>query len=146
MGTHHAQLDLPYTPQQVYDLVVDFESYPKFLHHVMDARILRRQDNTLFCEQVFRIGPMRFQFKTQTQIDPPKSIHVTCPDRPFGSFDDLWTFAAQAGGGTHVTCRTVYRLRGGPLQKLIDKVFAEVSTSTIQAFERRARRLYGPHA
>ena len=105
MATHHAELELPYPPRQVFDLVADFESYPKFLSHVAYARILRRQDNTLFCEQVFRIGPMRFRFRTQTQLDPPHSIHVVCADSPFGSFDDRWTFGAGAHGGTRISCR-----------------------------------------
>jgi coenzyme Q-binding protein COQ10 len=146
MTTHHAQIDLPYTPQQVYDLVADFENYPKFLNHVAHARILRRQDNTLFCEQVFRVGPMRARFKTQTQLDPGRSIHVVCADSPFGTFDDRWTFAPGANGGTHVTCRTEYALRGGPLRVIIDKVLNEIFSLTIHAFERRARRLYEPHA
>ena len=146
MGSHYAQLDLPYPPQQVYDLVADFETYPKFLPHVAYARILRRQDSTLFCEQVFRIGPMRFRFRTQTQVDPPHSIHVVCTDSPFGSFDDRWTFAPNTAHGTHVTCRTDYRVHGGPLRLIIDKVLDEVFSSTIHAFERRARILYGAHA
>ena len=143
MPSHLAHADLPYTPQQMYDLVVDFQSYPQFLPHVLEARILRREGNTLFCEQVFRVGPMRFAFKTQTAVDPPRSIHVVCPDSPFGRFDDRWSFAPRPQGGTHVICHTTYHVRGGPLRLLIDKVLDQIFSSTVHAFERRARRIYG---
>lgn len=145
MPSHLAQMDLPYTPEQVFDLVADFESYPQFLPHVVQAHILRRHDNTLFCEQIFRVGPMKFRFHTQTQLDAPRSIHVVCADSPFGTFDDHWHFTQRPNGGTHVTCRTEYHVKAGPLRVLVHKVLDEIFTSTIHAFERRARRLYGTH-
>ncbi len=143
MPSHHAHIDLPYTQEQVFDLVADFESYPQFLPHVLQARILRREGNTLFCEQVFRVGPAKFRFRTQTQLDPPHAIHVICADSPFGSFDDRWRFVAMPRGGTHVTCRTEFHVHAGPLRLLVDKVLDDIFSSTIHAFERRARRLYG---
>lgn len=146
MPSHLAQMDLPYTAEQVFDLVADFESYPQFLPHVLHAHILRRRDDTLFCEQVFRVGPMKFHFHTQTQLDRPRSIHVVCADSPFGTFDDRWHFDARSNGGTHVTCRTVYHVKAGPLRVLVDKVLDEIFSSTMHAFERQARRLYSAHA
>ena len=34
MATLVKQVDLPYTPRQMFDLVADIESYPSFLRHV----------------------------------------------------------------------------------------------------------------
>ncbi len=43
MPTHHETRVVPYTAQQMYDLVADVASYPQFLPWTAAARIRSRQ-------------------------------------------------------------------------------------------------------
>ena len=143
MPTHSADLVLPYTPQQVFDLVSDIESYPKFLRHVASAKIVRRQDNHLWVDQVVQFAMLRPRFSTQAELTPPSGIHVVCSDSPFGSFDEHWHFSANPSGGTLVRCRTSFEFRSTVMRLTLNPVLGEVLKSTMQSFRLRARQLYG---
>jgi coenzyme Q-binding protein COQ10 len=143
MPAHSAELDLPYSPQQVFDLVADIESYPKFLRHVASARIVRRQDNHLWVEQVVQFAMLRPRFRTEADLVPPSEIHVVCKDSPFGSFDERWSFSATSQGGTHLRCRTSFEFRSMVMRVALNAALGEILAATMQAFRLRARQLYG---
>jgi coenzyme Q-binding protein COQ10 len=143
MPTYFAQADLPYAPQQVFDLVADIESYPKFLHHVAAARISRRNGGTLWVDQVVRFGMVRLRFSTRAVLEPPSSIHVVCNDSIFGMFDETWRFAASPSGGTRLECHATYKLRSALIQRALDPALSDMLSTTVKAFEVRARQLHG---
>ena len=143
MPTHSAELDLPYTPQQVFDLVADIESYPKFLRHVASARIVRRDGNHLWVDQVVQFAMLRPKFRTEAELVPASEIHVVCKDSPLGSFDECWQFSGGASGGTHVRCRTSFEFRSVVTRVALNPVLGQILATTMQAFRLRARQLYG---
>jgi coenzyme Q-binding protein COQ10 len=142
MPAYFAQAELPYSPQQVFDLVADIESYPKFLHHVAAARIRRRNGNTLWVDQVVRFAMLRLRFATRAVLEPVSRIHVVCDDTLFGAFDETWTFAAGPGGGTRLGCHATYELRSGLVRLALGNALQDVLGTTVKGFEARARRLY----
>ncbi len=143
MPTYVEQIDLPYTPPQVFDLVADIESYPRFLPHCASARITRRSGNKLSVEQVVNVKMLRLKFSTRAVLDPPVGIHVVCADSPFGSFSDRWTFADRPGGGTRLRCHTEFTFRSRILQIALGGAVGDVLKETVEAFRRRADQLYG---
>lgn len=143
MPIHIQQADLPYTPRQVFDLVADIESYPKFLSHVVSARIRQRNNNILLVDQMVQLKVLRLPFTTRAVLDPPVGIHVVCSDSMFGTFDEQWKFTAGPHGGTHLQCRTNFQFRSGLLRMALDTVLGDVTRRTIKAFEARALKLYG---
>lgn len=143
MPTYFAQADLPYTPQQVFDLVADIESYPKFLRHVAAARIRRRSGSTLWVDQVVRFALLRLRFSTRAVLEPASRIHVVCNDSMFGTFDETWSFAGIPSGGTRLECQATYELRSSLLRTALSAALAGLLGTTVKAFETRARLLYG---
>jgi coenzyme Q-binding protein COQ10 len=143
MAVYHAEADLPYPPRQVFDLVADIESYPKFLHHLVAARITRRAGDTLWVDQIVRVAMLRLKFSTRAVLEPPRRIHVVCKDNLFGAFDEAWTFAAISSGGTRLQCQATYELRSGLLRVALSPALSDILGTTVKAFEARARTLYG---
>ena len=47
MPTHAEKRVLPYTPEQLFDLVADIERYPEFLPWCVGARIRKRDGNVV---------------------------------------------------------------------------------------------------
>jgi coenzyme Q-binding protein COQ10 len=142
MATYCVEADLPYSPQQVFDLVADIESYPKFLRHVAAARIRRRNGNALWVDQIVRFAMMRLKFSTHAVLDPPRRIHVVCNDSLFGTFDETWTFASRSSGGTRLQCHATYAFRSGLLQAALNAALSDILGTTVTAFESRAKQLY----
>ncbi len=132
----------PYAAAQVFDLVADVESYPKFLPWVIEARVLRRHDNTVWVTMTMGTRLLRRQFATEAKLDRPHRIDIVSRDPMFERFAQRWTFTA-AGHGTDIEYRTDFRFRSGLLQVLIGGSFADRAPAMMQAFQQRARRLYG---
>nr|WP_294504492.1 type II toxin-antitoxin system RatA family toxin [uncultured Rhodopila sp.] len=146
MPTYFAHADLPYAPQQVFDLVADIESYPKFLHHVAAARIRRRNGNMLWVDQVVRFAMLRLHFSTRAVLEPPSRIHVVCNDSLFGTFDETWSFADAPSGGTRLECHATYELRSGLIRMVLGPALSDLLGTSVKAFQARARQIYGSAA
>jgi coenzyme Q-binding protein COQ10 len=143
MATYRAEADLPYAPEQVFDLVADIERYPVFLRHLAAARITRRDGNTLWVDQVVRIAMLRLRFRSRAVLERPTRIHVVCDDSVFGRFDEAWTFAPGPLGGTRLRCEATYELRSAVLRVGLGTVLGEILAATVRAFQARARQMYG---
>jgi coenzyme Q-binding protein COQ10 len=137
------RLELPFSQLQVFDLVSDIESYPKFVAHIASARILQRAGNEWDVAQTVRLGPLQVPFKTHATVSPPTGIAIRGNDGKLGRFHEDWTFEALTPALTLVTCTTDIEPATGLLRGLISAAFPEVHRRTMQAFAARARRLYG---
>jgi len=146
MATYDAQVDLPYPPRQVFDLVADIESYPQFLRHLASAHIRRRKDDTLWVDQVVRFGILRLKFSTRAVLEPPTRLRVVCHDSLFGTFDQAWRFTPTASGGTCLGCHATYEVRSALLRLGLGAAPPEMLATTVKGFEARARQIYGQAA
>jgi coenzyme Q-binding protein COQ10 len=146
MPSHVERVDLPYTPEQVFDLVADIESYPRFLPHVTTARITARDGNTLLVDQQVGFKILNLRFRTRAVLERPLRITVTCEDSAFGRFTDQWSFAPTETGGTRLQCRTEFTFRSLLFAGAMGAVFGELLRTTVRGFQLRAHQLYDRHA
>lgn len=141
--SHIERVHLKYKPAQIFDLVADVESYPKFLPWVIDARIFRRRDDTLWVDQTVGTRLIRRRFTTVAKLDRPHTIVISSHDPLFERFAQQWRFKPAREGGTDVEYRIDLQFRSRLLQTLIGASFAERAKTMTDAFRHRARRLYG---
>ncbi len=88
---------VPHTPEQMFDLVNDVESYPKFLHWCRGARVDLKQGNTV--EATLEIGVLGFQqsFRTRNTLQRPERIGIDLVSGPFRRLRGEWRFSRRAG-------------------------------------------------
>ena len=96
MAVHRETRTLPFTPEQIFDLVADVERYPDFLPLWHVARTCRsaHDDQLYFTEQTLQLGPVRKTFRTETSMRRPESIRVTSNDSLFREFVIQWQLQA----------------------------------------------------
>ena len=141
--SHIERVHLKYKPAQVFDLVADVERYPDFLPWVIEARIFRRHDQTVWVDQTMGTRLIRRSFVTVAKLDRPHSIEIGSHDPMFERFEQKWTFLAAHDGGTDLEYRVDFRFRSRLLQTLIGGSFVDRAREMTEAFRHRARRLYG---
>jgi len=147
MPTHAENRRLPYSPEQMFDLVAAIEDYPHFLPWCESARIREREGNTLEAELVIGFKVFRERFTSQVVLDRPRRIDATYAYGPFRYLNNHWIFAP-AEGGCVIDFYVDFALRSWLLQRLIGAVFYEAIRRMAGAFESRAHELYGrrPHS
>ena len=143
MPTVKRSARVPYTPEQMFDLVNDVESYPKFLHWCRGARIDIVQGNTL--EATLDVGVLGFHqsFRTRNTLTRPERIGIDLVSGPFRRLRGEWRFQAEAGGGSSISLTLTFEVTRSPFGVVFAKVFEELAGAQMAAFIERAKTVYG---
>ncbi|MGL4310003.1 MAG: type II toxin-antitoxin system RatA family toxin [Paracoccaceae bacterium] len=150
MPTHAETRKLPYTAQQMYDLVADIARYPEFLPWTAAARIRSRMPRpdgaeVVEADLVISFKVFRERFGSRVVLFPGvKRIETEYLDGPFKHMKSDWAFRDLPEGGSEVSFFVDFEFRNAILQKIIGLVFNEAMQRVVRAFEARAVALYGP--
>lgn len=146
MPTHSETRFLPYTPQQMYDLVADVGAYPKFLPWCAAARVRKvtpmGQSTVMEADLVISFKVFRERFGSRVVLHPgQQKIDTEYLDGPFRYMKSNWAFSP-ADGGCEVSFFVDFEFKNAILQGIIGVVFNEAMQRIVRAFERRAAELY----
>ena len=144
MSNHWDRCALPYRAEQLFDLAADVERYPEFLPGWVAARVLKREGNVYYTDQVIRFAMVRQRFRSKTVLRRPERIDVTATDGPVRNLHLTWHFDALPDGECQVSLTADLELRSRPIQDLFGRAASRTVGSIMSAFEARARRLYDP--
>ena len=143
LPTVQRRAHVPYSAEQMFDLVNDVESYPKFLHWCNSARIDARQGSTI--EATLEIGVLGFQqsFRTRNILRRPEQIAIELVSGPFRRLRGEWQFVPAATSGTDVSLSLRFEVTLSPFGAVFAKVFEELAGAQMDAFIERAGKVYG---
>ena len=150
MPTHSETKRLPYTAQQMYDLVADVARYPEFLPWNAAARIRSRRPiagggEVMEADLVISFKVFRERFGSRVTLWPDrKRIDTEYLDGPFKYMRSYWQFRDLPEGGSEIEFFVDFEFRNAILQGIIGVVFNDAMQRVVRAFERRAAQLYGP--
>lgn len=147
MPTHSETRKLPYTAQQMYDLVADVGSYPEFLPWTAAARIRSREDEgdheVMLADLVISFKVFRERFGSRVTLWPEdRRIDTEYLDGPFHHMLSKWGFT-DVEGGCEVSFYVDFEFRNRLLQGAAGMFFYDAMQRIVRAFERRAAELYG---
>ncbi len=83
MGSVNKTANVPYTKEQMYDLVNDIESYPEFLPWCTDARVFNRKEESLSATVTLATGKIRQTFTTENRMQVGRRIDIKLISGPF---------------------------------------------------------------
>lgn len=146
MTTHSETRHLPYTPDQMYELVADVPSYPEFLPWCAAARERARRDSgdktVVEADLVISFKVFRERFGSRVTLWPRKRIETEYIDGPFSHMHSVWEFG-EADGGCEVKFFVDFEFRNKVLGAAAGVFFNDAMQRIVRAFERRAAELYG---
>ncbi|MDA1022895.1 MAG: type II toxin-antitoxin system RatA family toxin [Proteobacteria bacterium] len=143
MPTHAEKRVLPYTPEQLFEMVADIEKYPEFLPWCVATRIKERDGDTLIADMVIGFKMFREKFGSKVVCNRPDRIDVNYFDGPFKYLTNHWIFDAHGDGQCEIDFFVDFEFKSRILQAAIGAVFNEAVRYMISAFEKRAAQLYG---
>jgi coenzyme Q-binding protein COQ10 len=144
MPTHAEQRVLPYTPEQMFDLVADIERYPEFLPWCLAARVRERKGDEITADLVIGFKMVRERFTSRVTLDRPgRRIDVAYSEGPFRHLNNHWIFEPCDGNRCRIDFFVDFEFRSAMLQRLIGALFNEAVRRLVAAFESRAKQLYG---
>lgn len=143
MPTHAEVKTLPYTPQQMFDLVADIERYPEFLPWCRAARIWKREGNVVHADLVIGYKLFQERFTSKVTLKAHNQIHVEYVKGPMKHLSNHWRFLPSNPDSCCIDFFVDFEFKNPMFQKLMGVFFNEVVKRMVSAFEARARQLYG---
>ncbi|WP_135505580.1 type II toxin-antitoxin system RatA family toxin [Roseovarius aestuariivivens] len=149
MPSHAETRHLPYSAEQMFDLVADVGNYPKFLPWTAAARVRRiteRADGAreMEADLVISFKVFRERFGSRVVLwDDERRIETEYLDGPFEHMRSNWVFRDLPDGGCEVQFDVDFKLRSRLLQSAAELFFYEAMKRVVSAFEKRAQSLYG---
>lgn len=141
MSRRTVQTMVPFTPEQMYDLVVDMDRYPEFLPWCAQARKYDVKADHFKSEMTFVFKGMRQTFYTVDYIEPGRRITIDHTSGPFRHLQSEWLFTA-VNRGTKVDFFIDFRFKNPLLDLTLGPLFAEASRRMVEAFTARAKEIY----
>lgn len=134
---------VPYTPEQMFALVDDIPSYPKFLPWCRSAEVLERTESEVIARLDVHKGPLHARFTTRNRLEPPGHIRLEFVEGSFRTLEGEWRFTAIADKGSRIELVLAFAFANPVNAWLLEPVFEHTCSSLVDAFVARARALNG---
>lgn len=135
--------DLPYSCEQMFDLVADVGSYKEFLPWVIATRVRSDSDTEMVADMVVGFKSLREKFTSRVLKSRPGELKVHYVDGPLRDLDNRWAFEPAENGGCRINFSVEFTFKNRVFEKLAGQYFDRAFRKMVAAFEARADELYG---
>jgi coenzyme Q-binding protein COQ10 len=142
MPRHSEKRFLPYTPEQLFDLVADVGHYQEFLPWVAATRIREDSETAMVADLIVGFSALKETFSSRVKMNRPEQIDIDYIEGPLKHLHNHWKFRA-VPGGTEVDFCVDFAFRNRIFEALAGQMFDRALRRMINAFEERAAVLYG---
>ena len=134
---------LPYSCEQMFDLVADVANYPKFLPWVVATRVRSDSETEMTADMLVGFKAIREKFTSRVVKSRPDHIEVFYVDGPLKDLDNNWYFKCLPDGGCEIDFCVDFSFRNAVFEALAGQYFDRAFRKMVEAFEKRADELYG---
>lgn len=146
MPRHAETRRLPYSPEQMFDLVADVGRYGEFLPWVTAVRVRSNSETEMVADLMVGFKGLRETFTSRVQKQRPGHIRVEYLEGPLKHLHNDWKFRPDGEGGVLVDFEVDFSFKNRVFEMLAGQVFDRALRMMIGAFEQRAAALYSGSA
>jgi coenzyme Q-binding protein COQ10 len=145
MLSHREEKILPFSKEQLSQLVLDVEKYPEFLPWCSDCKIIKVESDELFFANLkIEYNKICFSYISEIKIirqDNKIIIDVTSRKGPFKKLKNIWEFENIENG-----CKTSFfisiQLKSTILNNLLKLIYNKAYEKMLHSFTARAEQIY----
>jgi len=143
MPRHTETRNLPYSPEQMFDLVADVKRYQEFLPWVAATRVRSDSETLMVADLVVGFKSLKETFASRVTKHRPTDIKVDYLEGPLKYLHNSWSFRPDGKGGTKIDFCVDFAFKNRIFETLAGQMFDRALRRMIGAFEARAHELYG---
>lgn len=134
---------MPYSAEQMFDLVADVRRYPEFLPWILATRVRSDDGTVMIADMLVGFKAIREKFTSRVEKDRPRTIRVQYVDGPLRDLDNLWHFRALDDASCEIEFCVDFTFKNRIFEALAGQYFDRAFRKMVNAFEARAAELYG---
>lgn len=143
MPTINQSALVPYSTEQMYQLVNHYEAYPQFLSGCVGANTLSLGENELKAELVIQKLGISQRFTTHNTMIENEKITMNLVEGPFRYLTGEWRFQPFDEQSCQIALRLDFEFSSPMIGLVFGKIFNELTLKMINAFKQRAKEVYG---
>ena len=134
---------VPHSAAQLFALVEDIESYPRFLPWCAGAEVKSRAPGATVATLTIGMRGVKKSFTTRNSNRPPEAIDLELVEGPFRHFAAAWRFQPLGEQACKVEFSMAFEFASRALATLLQPLFERMADSMVDAFTRRADEIHG---
>lgn len=142
MPQHKETRHLPYSPEQMFDMVADVQAYEEFLPWVTAIRVRSDSATEMVADMIVGFKGLRESFTSRVHKLRPERVHVDYLEGPLKHLSNDWRFRSDGAGGVFVDFEVDFAFKNKLFEMMAGQVFDKALRKMIGAFEARAAELY----
>ena len=132
--------------EQLVDLVLDIENYPKFIPYCLDSKIYEKKEEKnlilIIADLTIGKGPLKATYKSDVKFNKSTdTIYVTNIEGPLKYLDNKWFFL-EKGTSTEITFDIDFEIENKFLNIVMSKSFKYGLDKIADSFQKRANDLF----
>lgn len=134
---------VPYSADEMFELVADIAAYSEFLPWCGGARVLSRDSNTVTAAIDIAYSGVQKTFTTRNYLTPTTAMQMELLDGPFSRLDGNWRFEALGARESKISLDLEFEFANRLLAFALNSTFSKIADSMVDSFLQRARQVYG---
>ena len=143
MSSLSKQVTVPYSADQMYDLVYDIDSYPKFIPLCSYSEVHEIQDHKSRVTIKIAKGEIGFKFTTLNTMEKGRSISINLENGPFKALKGVWRFTPLDTHESIISLHFEFEFSNLLLDLALGGLFKQLCDSMVESFRKQAAIRYG---
>ncbi len=134
---------LPYTPQRLFDIVIDIDKYQEFLPWCKHSEVIDRMPDQNKLYASVSVGYLFYSemYVSKVIYEKNKRIEAIYVDGPFKDLKTLWEFKSMGEGACELSFTVDFEFNTSVLNTVAEHLQDQISTKMVDAFVKRAESL-----
>ncbi|WP_207064036.1 type II toxin-antitoxin system RatA family toxin [Motiliproteus sp. SC1-56] len=132
-----------HSAQEMFNLVNDVPSYPRFLPWCSGAEILEHADGVMVARLDVAKAGFKYSFTTRNRLCSGSMIDMELVDGPFTALSGTWSFTPLSEEACKVGLSLNFEFSGKLTGLAMGKVFNQIAVAMVDAFCAQADERYG---
>lgn len=133
---------MPYSAEQMYQLVNQVDDYPKFLNWCSDASILKQTSDQIIASVEINKSGFNQSFTTINTLTPNQRIDMKLKEGMFKQLNGAWVFTKLNDQACKIELNLSFSFSSKILDLAISPIFTSIANSQLDAFVARAKVVY----
>jgi len=142
MATIERSALVPYTAEQMYQLVNRVERYPDFLRWCVGGEVWDETEQGMRASITVRVAGMARTFTTINVLERPHRISMNLVDGPFRRLTGVWNFEQLGEDGSKVTLHLEFEFASRVLSSAFAMGFGAIAEGQVNDFCNHAEQVY----
>ncbi|MFT4718338.1 MAG: coenzyme Q-binding protein COQ10 [Rickettsiales bacterium] len=142
---------VPFSAKEMFDLIMDVESYPEFLPWCKDAKIIEtHKDEDIIADLNINFKAIHKKYTSKIAINHISKneceVFVRAIEGPFKKLETYWHFKDLNNRESKLYFDIDFEFHSKLLSSMLNFIFKKAKMKMVESFEERAFQIYKPHA